>query len=113
MRARDAKRKRARGLCRGVRATRGRRAGVARASRARGIRDTSARAAAARRGDLAFWIFLVKLRYFAYSGCIRGNRARVAPPRIARGDILSWRPGARLTTNALAMSRRGVDGGGT
>ena len=108
MRARDAKRKRARGLCRGVRATRGRRAGVARASRARGIRDTSAR-----RVDLAFWIFLVKLRYFAYSGCIRGNRARVAPPRIARGDILSWRPGARLTTNALAMSRRGVDGGGT
>ena len=98
----------------GITARRSRDAGAAFARRAGyGRRDTSARDASARRVDLAFWIFSVKLRYFAYSGCIRGNRARVAAPDC--GDILSWtqRDGERLTTNALAMSRRGVDGGGT
>ena len=109
--ARAMRRESARGDCgatfRGTRGTRARRAARA----GRGIRRRAT--APARRVDLAFWIFLVKSRYFAYSGRIRGNRARVAPPRIARRRYFILEPRERLTTNALAMSRRGVDGGGT
>lgn len=62
--------------------------------------------------DLVFWIFLVKLRYFVYLGCIWGNCVRVVLFWIVCGDILFWRFGARLMMNVFVMFRCGVDGGG-